>query len=166
MSLSDVAMKPVGTQVRDPGDGRWYSPDRDIAYLGPELIRRAFELGDVDTLRQDPNYAQLLAGVSVAGEEELKANVEAAAKALATGVNVCWRGSPVGPDDAFGEFASVPGPAGQIFLLRLGELLLGAIFTALQDVTPVDSSPPHARSLQSLVESAAAISDRLAATDR
>jgi len=163
VDLNATVGAPAQTQTRSPGDDRWYAPDRDLAYVGPELIRRAFLQVSLDKLRHDASYTEMLKGVP---EDELLGYLGDAAKALANGVNVCHRGSPDGPAAAFVEFAALPSPAPQIFLMRLGEMLLGAIFTALQDVTPVDSSPPHARSLQSLVESAAKVSDQLAITNK
>ena len=149
--LEETVGAPARAQTRSQNDDRWYAPDRDLAYVGPELIRRALLKIDLDQVCSEAPFAGLLLRYSVADIEHYFGE---AAKQLALGVNACWKADAAGPEVAFGGFCAVPAEVRVVIMAKLGAMLLGAIYTSLQDVTPVDGSPPHHRSLQSLLAAA------------
>lgn len=148
--LEETVGAPARAQTRSQNDDRWYAPDRDLAYVGPELIRRALLNIDVAQVRSEPPFGWLLAPTRYDIEHEFGE----AAKQLALGVNACWKSDPAGPQAAFDGFCAAPAEVRVVIMAKLGAMLLGAIYTSLQDVTPVDGSPPNHRSLQSLVSAA------------
>lgn len=155
--LEETVGAPARAQTRSQNDDRWYAPDRDLAYVGPELIRRALLNIDVAQLISEPPFDDLAIKFMLS---ELIESFGEAAKHLANGVNACWRGDSDGPNAAFAAFCKVPVEVRTVIMAKLGAMLLGAIYTSLQDVTPVDGSPPHHRSLQSLVSAAEEFANR------
>jgi len=140
-------------QVRTPGDDRWYSPNRDIAYVGPALIKQAL-MGL--RLPVDPGspYEALLNQLTPEQQHE---EMAAFAKTLARLVMLSTkdgRSLPTVLADLQAENdpgASVSWQIRTAVLARLGEICLGCCFAALKDITPAGGQPPHQRSIEGLV---------------
>lgn len=119
------------------GDGRWHSPDRDLAYAWPSLVRAAMDQLATENWR--PWFAEYFkfAGVT---EEDIGRAAEAYARYFRF---VCAPGVD-DPRRAF-ELAGwfdLPLPAQVALFMKLGQVCSLAFFACIRDVTPENAEPP------------------------
>ena len=135
-----------------PKDGRsqnirdaFYSPARDLAYVGPEIIKRA-----VMALREEhwePWLKEFLHSQKIT--EETLIETEAPRK-LAIAVNgIIKEETPPAALEASG-FAALPAPIQLLFYARIGQVLLAATWSAVKDINAPDNAPPA--SLQDILD--------------
>ena len=127
-----------------PKDGKantrdaFYSPARDLAYIGPEIIKRAMSSLD-GTI--EPWLAEFLVtnNVTIDTLIETKAPLK-----FATAVNqIIKAASPVDAVEASG-FAELPAAIQLLIYARIGQVMLAATWSCVKDVSAPDSSPPAA----------------------
>lgn len=122
---------------KEGGDGRWFSPDRDLAYAWPMLARTA--LDQLATTNWKPWFEEYFKFASVT-----EADIGAGAEALAKFFQFVCHPDVDGPRKAF-EMAGWFGlkPAVQVALwMKLGQVCTMAFFTAIRDVTMENEAPP------------------------
>lgn len=153
---------PISNNIRNQGDGRWYAPNRDVAYLGPELIREALRLFNTRPV-ENPTYAALL-------ESELGDPQYIALGEFAKQIALLTRGAITDDDTIDVIYAKLAAAAAPVspavrvaFMARLGEMLLGAMFGGLRDITPAGGQPPNMRSIEAMVKEASALCDKITA---
>jgi hypothetical protein len=152
--FEDAQNHAQSQQVRG-GDPRWYSPNRDFAYVGPALLKQALKgFGDYEAAKaSDGPYGQLLRQAGDAASLEQLCDY---ARLLAHLVMQAGKTDEPMLDMSRrlrAEFASQVGWQAELAVLaRLGEMALGCIFAAIRDVTPEGGQPPHQRSIESLVQ--------------
>ncbi len=112
------------------GDGRWYSPDRDLAYAMPHLARAAMDQLSVE--RWDPEFRSYFVASGVTEED-----IGQAAQALALFIGYCADPSFADPRAALVKagWFDCKSPAQIAILLKLGQIHLCAFFNAIRDVT-------------------------------
>lgn len=114
---------------------KWYTPARDVANIGPELVR----LGVVSLEEKfwEPWFKQYMADHSLSYED-----LGPAAVKLAKGVNrIIALGNPTEALQESG-FSELPPPLQAAFYCKMGQVLLAAIWAGIKDVSQPDSSPP------------------------
>lgn len=125
-------------QARQPGgDGRWHSPDRDLAYAWPCLTQAA--LDQLAPANWKPWFEEYF---KFAGVTEADIGAAAAAYAKFFG-NVCAPGvdTPRQALERAGWFDLKPAAQVALFM-KLGQVATMAFFTAIRDVTPLNEAPP------------------------
>lgn len=155
------APTPIGARP-DGGDKRWYHPERDISVIGPELLRKV--ASHFDTVpHPDEYYRMLMEGVS---EDECRRHLADGVMALARFLNSSFKGDQncikTAAEEA-GLLREIPIGIRAALMSRLGEVMLGAIYSAMQDITPMGGEPPQARSVAALVDMSGAFADKLLA---
>lgn len=157
-----VQRPPTPMGAHTESDKRWYHPSRDISIIGPELLRSVFVHFE-KLPHPEPFYAELLKDVPL---EEQVSGIGDCARALAKFYNVCWHGEQNTVTTAAQEAGllnTLPTGVRAAVLARLGEVLLGSVYAALQDVTTLGGEPAHAVSLKALIGAAEAFAAKLAA---
>ena len=151
--FADAQPGAQAQQHRDPADGRWYSPNRDFAYVGPALIKQALLGFNLPVDPESPYYELLHQLPQEQHEQELKDF----AKTIATLIMRSAKESRTLVDIA-NELTAADDPGMKAswqvktaILARMGEIATGCIFAAIQDITPEGGEPPHQRSIDSLV---------------
>lgn len=126
MGSTGVNMRPQG-QPDAPG----YSPQRDLAYVYPELMRTAFQL--LDDCNWTPDF-RLRMEVSGVTEDELAVGVERFVRALDLFIRDV---SIQSPKDAYERtgFLELSRVVQQVLFETFGIVLTGGWFTAVRDVT-------------------------------
>lgn len=118
--------------VRDP----YYSPERDLAYIGPPMIHRSLEFLEKtpETFRALKDFIDT-EGLS---EEEIVEGVKAYAKLCAEVID------QKDPATAMAEtgFDQVPPKVQMVLLACLGFMALGAIWSGVKDVNVPGAEPP------------------------
>jgi hypothetical protein len=136
-----------------PKDGKanvrdaFYSPSRDLAYVGPEIIKRA-----VCALREElwePWLAEVMLRNDV--NEKLLIDTEAPLK-LAKAVNSIIKEETPPAAMAASGFDALPGAIQLLFYARIGQVLLAATWSAVKDIHAPDSAPPA--TLQDILDAA------------
>lgn len=151
--FDDADPGPQVHQVRHTSDGRFYSPNRDFAYVGPALVKQAL-LGLATPVSPDSPYYPFFARMTP--EQQLQ-EIGDVARTMAHLLS-----RPSKESRKLVEIAKElrekndPGltaclEARTVVLARIGEMAMGCIFAAIQDVTPEGGQPPHERSIESLV---------------
>jgi len=132
------------------GDSRKYSPNRDIAYVFPQLITEAIRGLDDESLWQG-GLADYLRFRDITVED-----IGAAAKAFAQGIVYFTKYGLNSPREALGKagFFDTPEAAQDAIMMRIGQVMTGAFFTGIRDVTPLGGQPPVQRDIESLVYTA------------
>lgn len=129
------------------GDGRKYSPNRDIAYVFPQLIKEAIRGLDDETLWQGgiKDYLQFR---NITVED-----IGKAAETFAQGIVLFTKYGYSSPGEALGKagFFDVPEAAQDAIMMRIGQVMAGAFFVAIRDVTPMGGQPPVMRDIESLI---------------
>jgi hypothetical protein len=163
MDLFQDAQPPAqAQQIRTQSDGRWYSPNRDFAYVGPMLIRQAFSTLTVPVDPASP-YASLLNQLPEAEQHQIGDFAKSLATILvravtgATEVTKVIDGLRLEGDVGL----QAPMQVQTAVLARIGELTLGCIFAAIQDITPDGGQPPTMRSIESMLEAAEQLAKKL-----
>jgi len=123
---SGMNMRPQG-QPDAPG----YSPQRDLAYVYPELMRTAFRL--LDDCNWTPDLRMRMEQTATT-EEDLSIGVERFVKSLDLFLRDPAIKSPVDAYKATG-FDAVPRVVQQVMFETFGAVLTGGWFTAVRDVT-------------------------------
>lgn len=153
--LTDATIQPPAaeSQTRGGQDSRLYAPSRDLAYVGPQLVRRALTLFDAEP-DASTAYGTLLKNIPEAQRMEELCRV---AEFMAH----CWSGMYDTANDRidviaaqYAAYSDLNPYALAAVLARVGELTIGAAFQGLLDVTPMDGEPPHTRSIQALIQEA------------
>ena len=157
----DCQPTATATQVRDKstGDVRYYAPNRDIAYLGPHMLRHAL-VGFSEFPNPDAVYATVLAASGLSAEQQ-RDEMCKIARDLAT----CIKSAV--DEKQSSRLEQVVNDLTQLrtanpavlcaLLAKIGELMIGATFAGLLDITPSDGEPPNIRSIEALVEFAGTI---------
>ncbi len=132
------------------GDSRKYSPNRDIAYVFPQLCKSAISALDSPELWKG-GIKKYLESTGTTVED-----VAAASRAFAQGIVLFTKYGLSSPGEALGQagFFDTPEPAQDVIAMRLGHVFTGAFFTAIRDVTPMGGQPPAYRDIESLVHTA------------
>ena len=146
---------------RGGGDGRQYSPDRDIAYLYMPLMKGVLEqLGSDNPLEWEGWYGKLLRDAGVT-----PADIGDAAKRLGEGIGLFTTDTLQykTAEDALEEsgFLKTKPVIQTVFWALLGQMVTGAFFVGARDVTPMGSRAPHYYDLEATKQLAAMISERL-----
>lgn len=120
------------------GDDRMYNPDRDLAWCYPSLIKAAIQ--GLDDGKIGVWYGDYLKAKGVT-PDDLRQVVKTLSDSFQYFVN---DESVNSPEDALRKsgFLAV-NPAAQLVLMaRIGQVMLGAFFSGIRDVTEMDL-PPH-----------------------
>lgn len=127
------APRGAGMNMRPPGqpDAPGYSPQRDLAYVYPELMRTAFRL--LDDCNWTPDLRIRMEQTETT-EEDLSIGVERFVKALDLFLREPAIKSPVDAYKATG-FDAVSRVVQQVMFETFGAVLTGGWFTAVRDVT-------------------------------
>lgn len=125
--------------VRDP----YYAPERDIAQLGPHLIRIAMSL--LDEQEHEVWFRVFLQYFDITQEE-----LGDGAKRLASAVTDMSLNTPAALEKS--GFSSLPSPVQAALYICMGRVLLPAIHSAIRDITAQHDAPPS--DVQQLTESA------------
>lgn len=154
------APTPLGAKI--DGDPRWYHPERDISVIGPELLRKV--ASHFETVpHPDEYYRMLMEGTP---DAECRQHLANGVMSLARFLNSCHKGDAncikTAAEEA-GLLRELPIGIRAALMSRLGEVMLGGIYSAMQDITPMGGEPPQARSLAALVDMADAFANRLLA---
>lgn len=121
------------SNVRDA----FYSPQRDLAYVGPEIIKRAMQ-----ALREElwePWLAEFLHSLDIT--EQTLIDTEAPRK-LAEAVNSIIKAKTPPAALETSGFDKLPAAVQLLFYARIGQVLLAATWSAVKDVSAPDSAPP------------------------
>lgn len=143
-----LQMRP-GSPGRPPSDERYYSPDRDIAWCFQPLAAAA-----VNGMRRDhwePWYGEYLAATGTTEQDVARACMamcKASTSFLDTKIT-----EPAQALEAAGFFAT-PKPAQLAVAAKLGQVMLGAFFTAIRDVHQVGQKPINQSDMDYLVQAA------------
>jgi hypothetical protein len=141
---------------KDNADAPAYCPQRDIAYCFPGIVTRTIRgLRDakVDSWLMTHMYqmCSLRGGCS---EAEVREELARACLALAQGVRRFHEPSWADPGEALQEFRELPVPVQVAVMAKIGQLMTGAFFTAVRDVTDWGAEAPKAVDIPSLVAAA------------
>ncbi len=144
-------------QVRPAsGDSRFYSPNRDLAWCFPSLLKAAFNsMGSEDWYRE-PWWADYLRYHNV-NEEELGQ----VAIAMANAIKNFADPEINSPAEALlkSGFFNVH-PAAQLAVCaKIGQICIGAYYTCMRDVLNKDDGPPA--SLKDIEKGAAAVEEAI-----
>lgn len=131
--MTENVPRGTGINMRPQGqpDAPGYSPQRDLAYVYPELMRTAFML--LDDCNWTPDF-RIRMEQSGTTEDDLAVGVECFVKALDLFLRDASIKSPV---DAYAVtgFDAVPRIVQQVMFETFGAVLTGGWFTAVRDVT-------------------------------
>jgi hypothetical protein len=129
------------------GDSRKYSPNRDIAYVFPQLCTAAIAGLDSDDLWKG-GLGQYLRFRGVTIDDITKA-----ATAFAEGIVLFTKYGMDSPRAALEQagFFDTHEVAQDAIMMRLGQVFTGAFFTGIRDVTPMGGQPPVHRDIETLV---------------
>jgi hypothetical protein len=129
------------------GDSRKYSPNRDIAYVFPQLITEAIRGLDDETLWQG-GIKDYLKFRNITVED-----IGKAAQTFAEGISLFTRYGYDSPREALGQagFFDTPEAAQDAIMMRIGQVVAGAFFVGIRDVTPMGGQPPVGRDIDSLI---------------
>lgn len=117
-------------------DRAFYSPQRDIAYIGPDLIRAS--LAALDEQWQEPWFKEYWAQQGLTEEQ-----LGEAAKLLGAACNrMMDDANPVLALEAVG-FDKQPGAVQMAIYTKMGQVLLAAIWAGVKDVGTAGSDPPE-----------------------
>lgn len=132
------------------GDSRKYSPNRDIAYVFPQLITEAIRGLDDEDLWQG-GIADYLKFRNITVED-----IGKAAEAFAQGIVLFTKFGHSSPREALGQagFFDTPEAAQDAIMMRIGQVITGAFFVAIRDTTPMGGQPPVMRDIETLVYTA------------
>jgi hypothetical protein len=134
--------KKEHVNIRD----RFYSPERDIAHIGPGVMKLAMALIGDD--RREPWLDEFMEANNVSLDD-----LGVAAEKLARACNrIMSRQSPKTALDDVGFFTDLPTPVIMIIFAKLGQSFFGAIWAGIKDVNTADSEPPA--DIQDLIEMA------------
>lgn len=125
----------------------FYSPERDLAYIGPNLFHGA--ITSLESEYWEPWLAEFMATAGLTYSDLVAAGV--AEKFAHVLVHVIKERTPKTALDIAG-FSALP-PAMQLVLYaRLGQVALAAIWSAVKDVHKAEDTPPA--SMQDLLNDA------------
>lgn len=117
-------------------DRAYYSPERDIAYVGPRLITAAFAAMDEQWV--EPWYRQFCQDQGVTEEKMAEAAV-----ILARACNrIVQDENPVVALEAEG-FHQLPGAIQMAIYTKMGQVLLAAVWGGVKDISTAGSDPPE-----------------------
>jgi hypothetical protein len=129
------------------GDSRKYAPNRDIAYVFPQLITEAIRGLDDETLWQGgiKDYLKFR-NITVA-------DIGEAAQTFAQGIALFTKYGYDSPREALGQsgFFDTPEAAQDAIMMRIGQVVAGAFFVAIRDVTPMGGQTPVSRDIDSMI---------------
>ena len=131
--MTENVPRAAGMNMRPQGqpDAPGYSPQRDLAYVYPELMRTAFRL--LDDCNWTPDLRIRMEQTETT-EEDLAVGVERFVKALDLFLRDQTIKSPVDAYKATG-FDAVSRVVQQVMFETFGAVLTGGWFTAVRDVT-------------------------------
>lgn len=129
------------------GDTRKYSPNRDIAYVFPQLITEAIRGLDDETLWQG-GIKDYLKFRNITVED-----IGKAAETFAQGIVLFTKYGYDSPGEALGQagFFDTPEAAQDAIMMRIGQVMAGAFYVAIRDVTPMGGQPPVMRDIEGTV---------------
>jgi hypothetical protein len=119
-------------------DSRMYSPNRDLAYCGPDLGKHAILRLDPD--KREPRIAVYLEDHNI-GEEVIVEAAEVMASYLTNTMFDPANKTPAEALEASGFFA-LPNEVQTLICAQFGQVLLCSLFTAVRDVTRDANDPP------------------------
>lgn len=130
-----VRQMAVQFRIMDSTDKRFYSPGRDLAYIGHKVLDSAIALFDYESAT---SRTQTAAAISSVTESQLCDAAVAAARLI----NCVPREDIASFSEALVEsgIASLPRAVADILLMSIGEVVLPLIFNAMRSVTPLNSS--------------------------
>jgi len=129
----------MGLQMRiSPQDGRWYSPDRDLAYCMHHLAGRA--VAGLDLGRREPWVQRFIDSRGIT-EDQLCEAAAAYARYLNGALFEPAHAQPFSALEAAGFF-NLPEDVQTLFLAKLGQVFTSAFFVSARDVTNDPSQPP------------------------
>jgi len=113
----------------------YYAPERDVAYLGPGLLRHAMLA--LEEQWWEPWFRQYAEEHGVTAEDLISA-----AKPFAEGVNKIIRAKD--PVVALTEsgFTELDPAVQAAFYIKIGQVFLAAVFVGVKDVSRPESDPP------------------------
>lgn len=131
--MTESVPRGTGMNMRPQGqpDAPGYSPQRDLAYVYPDLMRTAFRL--LDDCNWTPDFRIRMEQTGTT-EDDLSIGVETFVKALDLFLRDPSIKSPVDAYKATG-FDAVPRIVQQVMFETFGAVLTGGWFTAVRDVT-------------------------------
>lgn len=134
-SILQLRRKEARAGQRDP----YYSPERDLAHIGPSIVRGAMVA--MEEKFWEPWFRELLEANGVTYDKILETSAPLLmAKALNRVIAV---EDPVKAVDESG-FSGLPPGIQMAFYVRLGQVLLSAVWAGVKDVGRPDSDPPAA----------------------
>lgn len=138
-----------------------YEPQRDIAYIGPTLIKTALDFLFVDKLQQNPEMAAYLDRHNIS-QEQLNDAVVAIAEAQKDFVSVVEADKVKTPHEALTKvhFFDYPLPVRLLVFACVGECLFGAYFQAVRDVTYMNEDSPASKEIAHLLYAARTMSGK------
>lgn len=125
-----------------PKDGKantrdaFYSPARDLAHIGPEIVKRAMQSLDA------PLEPWLAAFLDEQGITIDKIVDEQAPLKMARVVNQIVQTQDLGEALKTSGFEDLPAAIQLLFYARIGQVALAATWSAVKDVSLPDSAPP------------------------
>lgn len=158
--LTDPNIQPaaVREQFRASSntDARAYAPARDLAYIGPTLVREALDYFSIER-RPPPDSPYGLLLNSIPLNEQLNELGKVARVLKHCFIEASRPGIPdrmVNILAKAAEFKELNPYAVAAVLSRLGELTLGCAFQGILDVTPIDSEPPQMPTIHGMAAAA------------
>lgn len=117
------------------GNDGWYAPNRDLANCGPALLASAITALDPEF--HEPWFKEFLTKFDVKDED-----MAAAATCMATAMMAIVEAEhPPAALEAAG-FTELPVEAQAAMYIRLGQILLGGVFSSVKDVSKQGDEPP------------------------
>lgn len=131
--MFQLRRKDARAGQRDP----FYNPERDLAHLGPFLVKGAMHA--METKTWEPWLKQFCDEQGITYESIIESG---APLKLAQALNLIIKSEH--PPAAMKEvgFDKLPGALQLLFYGRLGQVLLAAIWSGVKDVSRPDSDPP------------------------
>lgn len=133
--------------ARDP----FYTIERDLAYVGSDLVRAAMHA--LDEQYYEEWFKQFFVEHGLT-EEDLVVGVSKFAQAFNKVITLT--DPPAAMDES--GFSDLPYPVQMAFYCKLGQVLLAAIWSAVKDVAKPDSDPPV--TIEELLEDVCAVAGK------
>lgn len=144
---------PAG--YKPQGSSLPYDPQRDIAYIGPTLIKTALDVLFMDRLTANPQMAMFIEQHNIT-QEQINDAVVAIAEAQKDFVSVVEADKVKTPYEALQRlhFFDYPLPLRLLVFGCVGECLFGAYFQAVRDVTFMNEDSPASKEIAHLLYAA------------
>ena len=133
--------------ARDP----FYTIERDLAYVGTDLVRAAMHA--LDEKYYEDWFKEFFAEKGLT-EEDLVQGVDKFSQAFNKIITA--QNPPQAMDES--GFSSLPAPVQMAFYCKLGQVLLAAVWSGAKDVAKPDSDPPV--TIEELLEDVCSVADK------